>query len=337
MKLNLRLIAPLLLGVAFLGGPGLASYAAEAAKKPDADEAKPSAEAREKSRVSHGTNGEVIVTLDAETQQRIGLQVAALAATNLPPEVKGYGRVLDPAPLIQLVADLAPAEVTAEASRKEFERLKTLRAQDNASERALQAAEAQALRDTLAAQALRTQLLLGWGKTIAGSDKLMELAKALAALQRAVVRIDVPAGEALPGQPTGAQLVPLAAAATPIAAEFIGAATSTDPQWQGQGFVFLVGSPAPAPGAALTGLIRTDGAPVSGWVIPAHALVRHADKGWAYVQSGDDRFTRREVPLERTRGAGYFVTNGFTAGDKVVTTGAQLLLSEELKGQGGEE
>jgi hypothetical protein len=293
-------------------------------------------EKKEEPLVSLGTNGEVTVTFDAAMQQRIGLRVAGLVATNLPPEVAGFGRVLDPAPLIQLVADIAPAEVSAEASRKEFERLKTLRAQDNASERSLQAAEAQALRDKLLAESLRAKLALGWGRTIAGSDKLLELAKGLAGMQAALVRVDLPAGETLPGKPTGAQLVPLTADAKPIASEFISAATSTDPQLQGQGFLFLVHGDALAPGASLTARIQTDGAPVSGILISADAIVRHENQAWAYVQTADDKFTRRKAVLGCVSGENHFVTSGFAAGDKVVTAGAQLLLSEELKGQSEE-
>lgn len=318
-----------LLGLSLAVTAGCAKHESSTAPEP----AKP---AEPESRVSPGTNGEVTVTFDAAMQQRIGLRVEALTAMSLPPEVKGFGRVLDPAPLVALLADLAPAEVAAEASRKEFERLKTLRAQDNTSERALQVGEAAALRDKLLAESLRAKLALGWGKTIAGSDKLPELAQALATMQTTLVRVDLPAGEALPGKPTGAQLVPLAADAKPIAAEFISAATSTDPQLQGQGFLFLVRGESPAPGAALAARIQTDGAPMSGLLIPADAIVRHENKAWAYVQTAADKFNRREALLGRTSGEDFFVTNGFTAGEKVVTAGAQLLLSEELKGQSAE-
>ena len=327
-----------LLAVTLVGGSSLVVLAAEGEKAPAADEKKPAAEeAKEKSRVSHGTNGEVVLTLDAETQKLIGLKVTELTATNLPPVVKGYGRVLDPAPLVQAVGDLAAAKVTAEASRKEFERLKTLRAQDNASDRALQAAEAQTLRDKSLADSLSAKLLLGWGKAVDDWDTLAKLSKSLVLLEAALVRVDVPAGEALPGKPTGAQLMPLTADAKPITAEYFGAATSTDPQLQGQGFLFLVRSNTPAVGAALTAQIQTDGTPVAGILVPARAIVRHEKEGWVYVQTGDDKFTRRVAELGRASGEGYFVTSGFAAGEKVVTTGAQLLLSEELKGQGGEE
>src|ERR1017187_3673538 len=73
-----------------------------------------------KSKVSRGPNGEVVVTIDEEAQRRSALKVAPLAATRLEPEVKGYGRVLDPAPLSSLAAELASANATAEASQKEL-------------------------------------------------------------------------------------------------------------------------------------------------------------------------------------------------------------------------
>ena len=58
------------------------------------------------SRVQTGTNGETVITLDAKTQQLIGLQTATLAAATLPPEIKAYGRVLDSAALVSLHNDV---------------------------------------------------------------------------------------------------------------------------------------------------------------------------------------------------------------------------------------
>src|SRR6267378_586616 len=45
--------------------------------------------------VKHGANGEAIITLDAETQKTMGLQVAEVTPANLAPEVRGYARVQD--------------------------------------------------------------------------------------------------------------------------------------------------------------------------------------------------------------------------------------------------
>src|SRR6516225_5112326 len=74
----------------------------------------PAATASEKSaepesRVKRGTNGEVIVTLDAATRGVMGLETSPLAAAQLRPEVKGFGHVLDVAPLVGMVADLTAA------------------------------------------------------------------------------------------------------------------------------------------------------------------------------------------------------------------------------------
>ncbi|MCB1125809.1 MAG: hypothetical protein KDM81_04890 [Verrucomicrobiae bacterium] len=289
------------------------------------------------SRVAEGPNGEVTVAFDAAMQERVGLRVQPVLATNLPPEVDGFARVLDPGPLVALVADLAAADTTARASQRELERLQRLRSQENTSERALEAGQVAAARDKLMAESLRARLAIEWGTALAGYDKLTDLAAGLTTRQGALVRVDLPAGEVPPGRPTNAELRPLGADAAAIEAEFISAAPSTDPRLQGRGFLFLVRGEAPAAGAALTARMQTAAAPVSGCLIPVDAVVRHADRSWAYAQTGPDRFTRREATLGRAFGDNYFVTNGFTVGERLVVTGAQLLLSEELKGQGEEE
>jgi len=114
----------------------------------------------------------------------------------------------------------------------------------------------------------------------------------------------------------------------------LGPAPMVDPQAQGQGFLLLV-SPNPtrlAPGAAVTGFLGLAGEPQSGVAAPREAIVRYNGGAWVYLQTGADTFTRVEVPLERPLENGWFVREGLKANDKVVTVGAQQLLSEELKG-----
>ena len=51
----------------------------------------------------------------------------------------------------------------------------------------------------------------------------------------------------------------------------------------------------------------------------------------------DDKFIRREIALDRNNSRGWLVTHsedqGIAAGDRIVTKGAQILLSEEQKSQ----
>jgi hypothetical protein len=265
----------------------------------------------------------------------MGLETAPLAAAQLSPEIKGYGRVLDPSPLASLVADLTTATAQSDASQAEMNRLKALAAQSNASARALQSAEAAATRDQAQVSATRLRLLSGWGAAIAQRQDLPAFVQSLSALDIALVEIDVPAGDSVTATPTGARLLTLAYGATPITAQVLGPATASDPQMQGRGFLLLV-TPNPArlvPGTAVEGFLSLPGEMQSGVCLPAESIVRYKDAAWVYVETGDNTFRRTEVSLGRPLDNGWFVREGLKPQIKVVTVGAQQLLSEELKGQ----
>jgi hypothetical protein len=51
------------------------------------------------------------------------------------------------------------------------------------------------------------------------------------------------------------------------------------------------------------------------------------------VQIAPTQFERRQLVVTSPAARGWFVTTGFTAGDRIVVAGAQALLSEELKSQ----
>ena len=303
---------------------------------PPADEKKA---AEPESRVHHGTNGEVIITLDAATQKLMGLQTAPLAAAELAPEIKGFGWVLDPASLAAVMADFLSAQATVRASEKELGRVKTLAAQTNTSVRALETALATTERDQALAAAAHARLLTTAGKALAGRNDLFALVQSLMTGESALVRIDLPVGEALKGEPTGARLVPLGESAAPVDAKFVGPAPAVDPQTQAQGLLFLVEANASrlAPGAAVTGFLKLSGAVQAGVLVPRDTVLRFNGATWIYLQSGKDKFSRVEVALGSPLADGWFVREGVKPHDKVVTVGAQQLLSEELKGQGGGE
>ena len=62
-------------------------------------------------------------------------------------------------------------------------------------------------------------------------------------------------------------------------------------------------------------------------------MVRFLGKAWVYCQLSADRFARREIPATQPTDDGWFVPSGVKVGERVVASGAQLLLSEELKSQ----
>ena len=285
---------------------------------------------------SVSTNGQAVVLLGAEAQKRIDLIVEHPHPAQWQPEVKGYGHVLDPAPLASLMSELATSQVAAETSQREFDRLRTLAEQSNASVRALQAAEATAKRDQLLVESLRTKLVLGWSKAILQQNDPPAFVRSLANGERTFVRVDLPVGENLSATPSSARLVSLSGGGQQVAGDFFDTAPAVDPQTQGQGFLFLVvGKPSGfLPNAAVTGHLKIPGPPLSGVIVPSSAVIRHGGKSWVYLQTDDAQFTRREVPLDRPVENGWFVTSAVTDKDRVIAGGAQTILSQELNQTG---
>jgi hypothetical protein len=288
--------------------------------------------------VTRDTNGNAVITMSDKTQKDLGLMVKKPTAFQMSPELKGYGRVLDPAPLAALIAELASGQAAYAASSGELARLKTLEGQGNASARALQTAETAATRDQVAIQSARERLTLSWGKAVADQKDLPAFTHSLTSLEAALVRIDLPVGETLKEPPAGARIATLSGPSAD--AEFLELAPSVDPQMQGQGFIFLLkpNSLRLTSGESVAGYLKIPGEPLAGVIIPREAVVRTEGAGWIYLlNAAGDAFTRIEVTLDHPTESGWFVTKGATAGDFVVVTGAQQLLSFELKGAGGEE
>jgi hypothetical protein len=83
----------------------------------------------------------------------------------------------------------------------------------------------------------------------------------------------------------------------------------------------------------VTGFIDVPGEKQAGVAVPRNAIVRFNGTTWVYVQIGDETFQRTEANLETPLQDAWFVKEGLKPETKVVTTGAQQMLSEELKGE----
>jgi hypothetical protein len=288
--------------------------------------------------VSRDTNGNAVVTLNGKTGKDLGIIVTNPAPFQMSPEIKGYGKVLDPAPLAALAIELTAAQATYAASSNELARVKGLQGQGNASVRSLEAADAAALRDYLAVRSVKERVALAWGKAVAEQKDPAAFVRSLTSLEAALIRVDLLPGEAIDAQPSGARIVTLSDRR--CEAELLGPAPNVDPQLQGRGFLLLVmtNSLHLAAGESVVGYIKVPGAPLTGVVIPSDAVLRTEGAGWVYVQKPTgNAFTRVEIGLDHATEAGWFITNGVSASDHVIVSGAQQLLSLELKGAGAAE
>jgi hypothetical protein len=121
-----------------------------------------------------------------------------------------------------------------------------------------------------------------------------------------------------------------------IAAERVAVAGSVDPKFQGQTLLFRLAAGKKTtlrPGQAVTAHIPEAGRDESGVLIPSRAILRFQGAAWVYVQSAPGVFVRRMISLEHPSRGGWLLTAGFAPGQQVVVSGAQLLLSEEMKSQ----
>jgi len=297
-------------------------------------------------------NGQTVLTLDSPTQNRLGLEVATLAATVTRAQATFPALVLSVQDLtasrntyIAAQMQVEKAHVEAEVAHKEYTRLKTLFEENqNISEKSLQSAEATLKANEADVRAGEQQLTLQesvasqeWGSVVAkwaieGSPELQRILDQ----SEVLVQMTVPSGTAY-GAPKTISLE--IHGGTRAQASFVSTFPRVDPRIQGRSFLYLVhGLPGLSPGVNLLAHLSV-GSPMQGLIVPTSAVVWSEGKSWVYQQTTADRFTRRAIPTDIAVERGFFVANGFSSGDKLVMRGAQALLSEELllHGQGGGE
>ena len=73
---------------------------------------------------------------------------------------------------------------------------------------------------------------------------------------------------------------------------------------------------------------------ISGFIIPASALVWYLGQAYVYIQIDDELFKRIRISQKKLVSTkSYFIQQPLQDGDMLVSTGAQMLLSEEFRGQ----
>ena len=289
-------------------------------------------------------NGETVVTVPADVQRaaQIGLEPVAVVAVQQ--QTMAYATVIDLQPLFDLHgrvaaarADREAARAHAAASRAQYERSTILFNDDrNVSKRSLDDAKASMQTDQAklesaeaAQSALEAAMRQQFGNVLsaAASSTRPDRFQRLAAGAAAVLRVTLPAGaSALPPD----QINFDGTDGRTISAAKFSASAQTDPAVQGNSYLYVTDRAVPM-GTRLTGSVPLGGKKAAGLLIPDGAIVWYGGQSWAYVKTTDDHFTRRIVSAASATVGGLVVTSGFSAGDRVVVRGAQLLLSEELR------
>ncbi len=291
--------------------------------------------------------GESVITLDQATQKKSGIVVAPFKAVSHQEELRAYGMVIDLQDLVDLRNSFATAKAQAEktqasleASRREYERVKALNENRNISDKVFQAAEATWRSDDASARAAETALhvLEGTVRQRWGAVLARWFFDASKEFDRLMQRQDVLLQVTLPPTPHLSSASRQARVQTPDGklayATLVSRSPRTDPRIQGMSFLYVAQAQATdlLPGMNVLAYLP-NGSQIQGVIVPAAAVVWWQGKAWLYRQKDSDRFVRQEIAMETPVKDGWFVAKGLSPNDRVVVSGAQLLLSEELRSQ----
>jgi len=254
-------------------------------------------------------------------------------------------------------AELESAEAALAASAAALDRARKLNADNrNMSDRQLQEAEARFRTDQARAAAANAsvralesglapgaaavplaaeqggevvEILARPGESVESGQPLIRLAH----FDYLLAHVTLPPGESAIQPPDRAKLVALGHEDRPLTAQLLARGAAVDPNAPGQPFVYRVATSGLhlRPGMPVAAFFPLPGERLAGVVAPLEAIIRQDGYAWVYTASGERRFERHRVRLLR-RVEGGWVVSGVPPQSKVVVSGAQVLLSEELKG-----
>jgi hypothetical protein len=316
-----------------------------AASRPDTDQDEQEA-VKAPSHVSV-QKGQTVITLDAAAQAREGIRIEPLAETSKSTELRATAVLLAVNDLAALRNSYIAARTKVErdqvdlaTSRSLFERTKTLYNENqNMSLTALQDAEAayrnnqaQVTADEQDAKLQLDMIRQHWGDAVAkwvspNGPKL----NAVLEQREFLAQVVFPPGEVATPAPTLSLTAP---GNQLVQAHLVSPLPQVNPQIQGISFLYLVPKRlGMAVGMNLAVFVPV-GRPVKGVLVPQSAVVWWQGKAWVYEATSATTFTRREIATDNPASGGYFVPgSAFTSGTKLVTAGAQALLSEEFRSQ----
>ena len=116
-------------------------------------------------------------------------------------------------------------------------------------------------------------------------------------------------------------------------AEQISVAALTETAAQGESYYFQTSDKNIITGMNVTVWIPEQNVQMTGVIIPESALIWYMDQALVYVKTDGKTFSRRILEHYSASADGYFITGTIKPGEQIVTKGAQMLLSEELRGQ----
>jgi hypothetical protein len=312
--------------------PAAAAPGEAPAKAGAADSESDAKDAKDEKDKGAGAEGpEEGVSLKPEEIEKMGIATTEARAITSEPEAAGFGVVAAHETVATAVAELRTAIAAARQSHSALERSKRLAGTPGAMPADTQeTAERQALTDQAALELARQRLSSTFGqnppwKIAENSPELL----ALASGQTKLVRVTFPLGSIDNEAPNRVRLAHIGIA-------------QAGKSWESHS-VWRAPADATVPGRSFFATLKAGevgegdhlmayapvGAPEAGVLVPASAAIISAGKFWCYVEEKPGTFVRTEFDPNRPTPDGYFVKDGISPGDKIVTASAGQLLARE--------
>ncbi len=169
-----------------------------------------------------------------------------------------------------------------------------------------------------------TRLLAQPGELVQAGQPLLELVD----YGQALAQVAWPGGS----MPPATLAFGFGRGASRITGHLAGPAPAADPLTRLPAYHYRLPGAAPLrPGVLLTGYFPDPDSPPDAVQVPDAAVVQWDALAWVYVERAPGRFVRVRVPTTHPVAGGWLVAAGLAPGDRVVSTGAGQLLSEEFR------
>ena len=285
----------------------------------------------------------VILSKDAQKQEAI--LAVALPEKNIKKNIKALGVVLSPRELTTIYSRyqqentlLKKLKAQLFVSQKEYRRISKLYENQQASQKTFEIERAQWIADKsnydeamFSLKAMSDSVRQEWGPVITkwvkkGSPKL----KRIIELKSCIVLI-TPSGN-LSEKFEPPRKITLGSSQKQLyPARFISVSPKLDPRMQTRGYFYLTENKSNdlAPYLNVVAWLPT-GKTSTGVMIPDSAVVWSQGLPWIYVQKGPANFVRKSISSAQSTDSGWLVMKNISTSERVVVSGAQFLLSQEM-------
>ncbi len=294
-------------------------------------------------------NGQAVIYLDTEMQQKSGVKSQQFKTTQLLTERAVYGKAVNISPLLSiqsqyqsLLAKKAGAKARLLKSKSAVVRLRRLQKNEAVSIRKLQTQESQwqvdkALFDQLAYESglIISNSRLKWGGLITqwviqnNSTQFKNLISGKSTL----LIITVPAGSTKLDHFKSIFISPTGNRKMAFKASFISLLPSTDNFSQGLQYSFLTDSLTIKPGMNFTAWIPQLKESLIGITIPETAVAWHLGQPFVFIKTDDEQFIHQNISQLIKVPNGYFISAELNDNKEIVVKGTQMLLSYEFRSQ----